>query len=87
MQKPFEFKTTEVNHAIARTTGEVHIAGQWLAGSIRGGQTLTLSRTGEQIVVNSVRVGTEPLEIVLQCGHVQPALRAVKAGDLIVGTR
>jgi hypothetical protein len=83
MHNNFEFTTTAINRSLR--TGEVHITGHWLAGRIKNGQALTLSRTGEQIVVNSVRVGTGALELVLECGHVQPALSAVKPGDLIVG--
>ena len=85
MEEKIEFKTTEVDHTIARSTGEVHITGQWLAGRIRDGQALTLARTGREFVVNSVRVGTGPLELVLQCGHVQAALQDVNCGDLILG--
>jgi hypothetical protein len=86
MQQKFEFKTTTVDHAIARSTGQVHISGKWLAGCIRDGDTLTLARTGQEIVVNSVHVGTGPLEIVLRCGHVQPVLKELKEGDLILGS-
>ena len=68
--------------------GLVHVVGRWDGGCCpRQGEKVIHEPSGLDIFVNHVAIGEGPLELVLMCGHVQPALRQLKVGDRIRATR
>lgn len=67
--------------------GLVHVTGRWEAGSCpKQGEKVTHEPTGLEIFVKDVAIGDGPVELVLMCGHVQPALRELKVGDRLCAT-
>lgn len=69
-------------------SGLVHIIGRWDAGSCPvQHDRVAHERTGLDIFVNEVAIGDGPVELVLMCGHAQPALRELKVGDRLVARR
>ena len=81
--KPFALKidSLELEH------GNVCIRGQWLAGTVSGGDTLTLEQDGARrsVAVNSVHIGDDVPELVLVCGGAQEAFKVMREGSKLVG--
>lgn len=66
--------------------GLVLIEGRWNGGRCPAEEsTVTHARTGQPLFVNEVAIGEGPVSLVLGCGHAQPVVQELKAGDVLNG--